>query len=100
MEDGPSTNRQNSGQGISPTDRWGPFADGLDPAERLARLRALRQTARLLSGPRAIDLCRLLAHAETDPAALEPACRALHAMAGTDKRQIWAAYAALARSAA
>lgn len=65
-----------------------------------ARLRALRQTARLLAGPRAIALCRLLALAETDPNALEPACLALNAMAASDRRQIWAAYAALARSAA
>jgi len=85
---------------IAPGDAWGPFARNLDEAERRARLRALRQTARLLAGPRAADLCRLLALAETDPAALEPACRALSAMAGTDKRQIWAAYAGLVRSAA
>ncbi|MBE7203659.1 MAG: hypothetical protein INR70_38490, partial [Parafilimonas terrae] len=76
------------------------FALDLEPAERRARLRALRQTARLLSGPRAADLCRLLALAETDPNALEPACRALNAMAANDRRQIWAAYAALARPAA
>ena len=81
-------------------DHWGPFVPDLEPAELRARLRALRQTVRLLTGPRATDLCRLLARAETDTTALEPACRALHAMAGTDRRQIWAAYAALARSAA
>ena len=85
---------------IAPGDAWGPFARDLDDAERRARFRSLRQTARLLAGPRAADLCRLLALAETDPAALEPACRALNAMAANDRRQIWAAYAALARSAA
>lgn len=89
-----------AGTSICPADRWGPFAENLDAGERLARLRALRQTARLLTGPRAADLCRLLALAETDPAALEPACLALNVMAANDRRQIWAAYAALARSAA
>lgn len=84
---------------IAPGDAWGPFARNLDEAERRARLRALRQTARLLAGPRAADLCRLLASAETDPTALEPACRVLNVMAGSDKRQIWAAYAALAHAA-
>ena len=80
-------------------DRWGPFSDGLDHAEQRARLRALRQMARLLIGPRGADLCRLLAQAETNPAALEPACRALDALAATDRRQILASYAALARAA-
>jgi hypothetical protein len=85
---------------IPASDRWGPFAPGLDAVELRARLRSLRQTARLLAGPRAADLCRLLAEAETDATALEPACRALNAMAASDKRQIWAAYAGLIRSAA
>ncbi len=85
---------------IAPADMWGPFASDLDLGERRARLRALRQTARLLAGPRAADLCRLLASAETDPASLEPACDALNRMAANDKRAIWASYAALSRSAA
>ncbi len=51
-----------------------------------ARLRG--ETARLLAGPRASALCRLLAAAETDPASLEPASRALNAMAASDRRQI------------
>ena len=84
---------------IAPVDRWGPFREGLDDAERRACLRGLRATARLLVGPRAADLCRLLARAETDVSALEPACRALNALPATDRRQIWSAYAALARAA-
>ncbi|MBE7197747.1 MAG: hypothetical protein INR70_08095 [Parafilimonas terrae] len=84
---------------IPASDAWGPFAVDLDPAERRARLRALRQTARLLIGPRGSDLCRWLAQAETDLAALEPACHALDALAATDRRQILASYAALARAA-
>lgn len=85
---------------IATADAWGPFRPELDDAERRACLRALHQTARLLVGPRAADLCRLLAAAEIDPASLEPACRALNAMAANDRRQIWAAYAGLIRSAA
>ena len=84
---------------IAPVDRWGPFREGLDDAERRACLRGLRATARLLVGPRAAALCHLLAQAETDSAALEPACRALDALAATDRRQIWAAYAGLIRAA-
>jgi len=85
---------------IAAADAWGPFRPDLDEAERRACLRALRQTARLLAGPRATALCHLLAAAETDPAVLEPACNALNALAGNDKRAIWASYAALSRSAA
>jgi hypothetical protein len=85
---------------IATADAWGPFARDLDTTERLARLRALRQTARLLVGPRAANFCRLLAQAETDPAVLEPACRALDRLAVTDSREILASYAALARSVA
>lgn len=85
---------------IPPRDQFGPWAPDLDPGEQRARLRALRQTARLLAGPRAADLCRLLALAEADPGALEPACRALDALAATDRRQILASYAALNRPAA
>ena len=85
---------------IPAADRWGPFRDGLDEAERRACLRALRATARLLAGPRAAEFCRLLAQAETDLAALEPACEALNALAANDRRQILASYAALARPVA
>ena len=85
---------------IAAADQFGPWAPGLDAAEQRARLRALRQTARLLAGPRADGLCRLLAQAETEPAALEPASHALNTLAATDRRQILASYAALARAVA
>lgn len=81
-------------------DQWGPWNPTLDEAERRACLRSLRQTARLLTGPRGTDLCRYLARAERDPAALEPAHRALHALTGHDQRSIWAAYLGLIKSAA
>jgi hypothetical protein len=84
---------------IAATDRWGPFARDLDPAELRARSRSLRTLARILTGPRGTDFCRLLVLAETDPNALEPDSRALDAMAANDRLQIWAAYASLARAA-
>lgn len=84
---------------IQAADQWGPFRAGLDEAERRACLRGLRAPARLLAGPRAAHLCRLLAQAETDRAALEPTYRALNGLAANDRRQILASYAALARAA-
>ena len=84
---------------IAAADAWGPFRPNLDEPERRACLRGLHATARLLAGPRAADLCRLLAQAERDPTALEPALAALNHLAANDRRQIWAAYAALARAA-
>ncbi|WP_267359521.1 MULTISPECIES: hypothetical protein [unclassified Methylobacterium] len=83
---------------IPTTDRWGPFRSNLDEAGRRACLRGLRSTARLLAGPRAVELCRLLARFETDPASLKPASCTSNAVAANDRRKIWAAYAALARS--
>jgi hypothetical protein len=43
---------------------------------------------------------RLLAQAEADPAALEPALAALNRLASHDRRHVLASYAALSRSAA
>jgi hypothetical protein len=84
---------------IPPGDRWGPFADGIEAAEQRARLRGLRALARILCGPRAADLCRLLAAAESDPAALEPAACALNRLASIDRRHVLASYASLHRGA-
>jgi hypothetical protein len=69
------------------------------PAELRARLRSLRQTGHLQTGPRDAALCQLLAQAEMDPTALEPAIRVLDALTATDRRQILASYAALTRAA-
>ena len=80
---------------IASMDAWGPFNPDIDEAERRVCLRGLRTIARLLAGPRAAGLCHLLAQAEIDATALEPACRALNALAATDRRHIIAAYAAL-----
>lgn len=55
--------------------------------------------SRLLIGPRGAEFCQWLARAETDPIALEPACRALNAPAANDRRHVLASYAALNRPA-
>lgn len=68
---------------IAAADAWGSFALDLDEPERRARLRSLRALARVHCGPRAANLVRLLAQAETDPAALEPALRALDRLGGS-----------------
>lgn len=80
-------------------DRWGPFTDGLDAPERIARCRCLRAVVHLTTGPRGEIATRLLHAAEHDPGALPEAARALNALDATDKRHVWASYARLARSA-
>ena len=84
---------------IPAADQWGPFAAGLDPAERRARLRSLRALARVHCGPRAAELCRLLACAEPDDTALEPASFALNRFASIDRRHVLASYARLSEAA-
>jgi hypothetical protein len=80
---------------LPPSDRFGPWADGLTPAELLARLRSMRAIAGLLCGPRAKHLCSLLAAAEFDPGALAPALVALVGLAPLDRRHVLASYAKL-----
>ena len=84
---------------IRPCDQFGPWAANLDHAEQRARLRAMRALARVHCGPRGTDLVRLLAQAENDPAALEPALAALDRLPSNDRRHLLASYAALARAA-
>lgn len=83
---------------IPARDQWGPFAEGIDLAEQRARLRSLRALAKVYAGPRAADACRLLARAETDPAALEPASAALNRLAPIDRRNVLASYARLSKA--
>lgn len=85
---------------IRPCDQFGPWAPNLDMAEQRARLRAMRALARVHCGPRGADLARLLAQAETDPSALEPALVALDRLPSNDRRHVLASYAALNRPAA
>lgn len=77
--------------------RWGPWADDLDPGERLARLRSFRALARVLAGPRAVELCELLHQAESDESVLPAAADALERLAPVDLRRILSSYAGLTR---
>jgi len=82
---------------IAAADRFGPWADGLDRAERLARLRAMRAIARLTLGPRGDAFADALRLAEADPQQLEPALRRLDALAALDRRSVLCSFAALHR---
>lgn len=85
---------------IAPADRWGPFADGLDPSERLARLRSLRAITHLCLGPRGAAVVDALHQSERDPNHMPTALRALDALAPLDRRQVLASFARLHRPAA
>ncbi|GEO42144.1 hypothetical protein SAE02_62920 [Skermanella aerolata] len=80
-------------------DQFGPWMQGLDPAERLARLRSLRALVQLLAGPDH-PLCEALAQAEVDPtdAAAIEAWEALMTMPTLRRRRILASLATLTRS--
>ncbi|CAA2161169.1 hypothetical protein MBRA_06329 [Methylobacterium brachiatum] len=80
---------------IPAADRFGPFADSLDPAERLARLRSMRAIVHLTTGPRGDDLARELRLAEQDLAHLPAAVAALAAL---DRRHVLASFARLLRT--
>lgn len=84
---------------IAPGDRYGPWADQIDDAERRARLRGLRAIVRLQLGPRGQHLAAELARAESNAVALEYALAALNSLGAIDRRHVLASYAALARSA-
>jgi hypothetical protein len=85
-------------QRISAADQWGPFADGLDPAERLARLRSMRAITHLCCGPRGDDLARELRLAERDSSRLPAAVAALDRLAALDRRHVLASFARLYRA--
>lgn len=83
---------------MHPRDCWGPFAEGIDPAERRARLRCLRAIVHLLTAPRGADLRAHLGRAEWDETALPFAAAALDRLASRDRHGVLATYAALNRS--
>jgi hypothetical protein len=79
-------------------DPFGPWVDGLDPAERLARLRSLRALVQVFAGP-AHPMAVALARAEsdsTDEAALA-AWKALETMPVLQHRRILASLGTLKR---
>ena len=77
--------------------RFGPWAANLSPAEFIARCRSLRALARVLCGPRATDLCTVLADAEQMPWEIGKAIPLLESMTSLDRRRILSAYGSLAR---
>lgn len=80
---------------LSQTDAWGPFAHGLDPAERNARLRALRALVAVLCGPWGRTLADALAAAESAPERMGDAVAALDNLTALDRRHVLASYARL-----
>lgn len=78
---------------IPTADRFGPWSDRIDGAERLARLRSLRAIVRLTTGPRGERLADLLHRAERDAAALVPALAALNRLVALDRRAVLASFA-------
>lgn len=84
---------------ILPIDRWGPFADDISNAERLARLRSLRAITHLCAGPRGNRLADELRRAEYDVSCLPAALAEIDALAALDRRQVLASFARLHRSA-
>ena len=81
------------------SDRWGPFADGIDEAERRARLRTMRAIVHLTTGPRGERLAEALRLSERDTARLLDALDALAALAPIDRRHVLASFARLHRPA-
>ena len=84
---------------ITPADRFGPWSDAIDAAERRARLRCLRAIVHLFLGPRGEPLTCELRRAESNDQALEYALAALNGLAALDRRRVLASYAALHRPA-
>jgi hypothetical protein len=81
-------------------DRFGPWADGIEPAERLARYRSMRALCQLFCGPRH-PLVVALAAAEADPAddaAALIAWQVLTTMPTIKRRRILASLATLIRT--
>jgi hypothetical protein len=83
---------------IASIDRWGPFAVGIDYAERLARLRSLRAIAQLRTGTRGARLAEELRRAEQDIARLPAVLIEITALAALDRRRVLASFARLHRS--
>lgn len=83
---------------MAAADCWSPFVPDLDPAEQSARLRALPPGGPLPRRPAPLTS----AGSSPRPRPTRPRCgarRVLDALPPNDKRQIRAAYAALARAA-
>ena len=83
---------------LKPADRFGPWADGLSHAERIARLRCLRAIVHMTCGSRGEAFSTCLQQAESDPAALVASVDELARLEPLDRRRVLATYAALHRT--
>jgi hypothetical protein len=75
---------------------FGPFAPGLDPAERQARIRALRALAGVFCH-RFPSFGEALLRAETEPTALNEALQLLDQLPALNRRRLLASYSNLSR---
>lgn len=75
---------------------FGPWAQDLDAAERLARLRGLRAIALLLARPH-VAFTAALRRAEADARALQDAAVELDRLPALTRRRVLSAYLALGR---
>ncbi|MCW2244736.1 hypothetical protein M2352_000327 [Azospirillum fermentarium] len=80
----------------SANDQWGPFTPGIDPAERLARLRSLRSLASVLVHPNdAARLLSVLREAEANDNAAPQALDLINHLPALSRRRLLASYAAV-----
>lgn len=77
--------------------QFGPFASGLGPVERTARLRAMRTCVQLHLGDRGQVVARALHLAETDPDCAGLAIGALERLPSLDRRRVLSAYQRVSR---
>lgn len=72
--------------------QFGPFARGLAPVERVARLRTMRTVVMMHCGPRGDVAARALDLAEASPDAEQLAIGALERLPSLDRRRVLATY--------
>lgn len=77
---------------IDPGDRFGPWAEGISPMERFARLRSLRTIAMCMFGAHTPVAKPLFLAESLDPAELEAALEALNRMPALDRRKLLSSY--------
>ena len=83
---------------MSTPDAFGPWADGLDDAEKMARLRSMRALCQLLAGPKHQMTLALAAAEAGDEEAAALAWSALETMPSRQRRNILASLSELMKS--
>lgn len=77
-------------------DNWGPWATGIDPAERLARVRSLRSLAHARFGIEHFLVAALLRAESLRPEDLDTALSALNQLPTRDRRNVVSLYQSVA----